>query len=75
MTKEKTFMTYKQFNKKSKELDKKIKEANQASNFSYENMGRVNVSAERKQQRLIKESEKLQKKAENWHKKHPKWRK
>ena len=75
MVKEKAFMTYAQYSKKIKELNKKIKEANQASNFSYENMGRINVSAERKQQRLIKESEKLQKKAENWHKKHPKWRK
>jgi len=70
-----TFMTYKEYKKKSSELQKKIKEANQASNFSYENMGRVNVSAERKQKKLIEEQSKLTKQAKNWYMKHPKWMK
>lgn len=69
----KTFITYKQYTKKQKELQKKIKEANQASDFSYSNMGHVNISTERKQKRLINESDKLQKQAESWHKKHQKW--
>ena len=68
-----SFMTYKEYNRKQKELQEKIKEANRSSDFAYSNMGRVDVGAEKRQKRLIEESHELQKKGEAHYKKHPEW--
>ena len=68
-----SFMSYKEFCRKTKDLSKKIAECNARIDFSYSNMGQVNRSAEKMMQRYLIEKKEIYDQAVAWHKEHKNW--
>jgi hypothetical protein len=71
--KKETFMSYKQYTKKSKEIADKIKKFGERIDFAYSSMGQIDKTAEKLRQKEFEKQDELTKKAKEWSSTHPNW--